>query len=112
MKYYIQVLSKWYAFLCIFISCQIFFPVVNKKGLRGKGDERKFKITTRSGRSVYLQDITMIDPTIGLIELHTLQSARADLVANQVELSCLTRYPLPNKVIVDRGIEFLVSLEK
>ena len=35
MKYYILVLSKWYAFLRIFISCQIFFFVVNKKGLRG-----------------------------------------------------------------------------
>ena len=35
MKYYIQVLSKWYAFVRIFISCQIFFSVVNKKGLRG-----------------------------------------------------------------------------
>ena len=36
MKYYILVLSKWYAFLRIFISCQIFFFVVNKKGLRGR----------------------------------------------------------------------------
>ena len=34
-------------------------------------------------------------------------SARAHLVANQVELAWLTCYPLPDKVIVDRGNEFL-----
>ena len=33
MKYYIQVLSKWYAFVCIFISCPKFF-MIDKKGLR------------------------------------------------------------------------------
>ena len=32
MKYYIQVLSKWYTFVRNFISCQIFFFVVDKKG--------------------------------------------------------------------------------
>ena len=51
----------------------------------------------------------MIDPTTGWIEIHTIPSARADLVANQVELSWLTYYPLPNKVIVDRGNEFLAK---
>ena len=35
MKYYIHVLSKWYPFVCIFISCQIF----NKKGLQGAYDK-------------------------------------------------------------------------
>ena len=51
----------------------------------------------------------MIDLATGWIEMHTVLSARADLVANQVELAWLTRYPTPHKVIVDRGNEFLVS---
>ena len=37
---------------------------------------------------------------------------RADLVANLVELAWLTRYPLPNKITVDRGKEFLVELKR
>ena len=64
-------------------------------------------MTTKSGKSVYLQAVTMIDPATGWIEIHTVPSARADLVANQVELGWLTHYPLPNKVIADRGNEFL-----
>ena len=67
-------------------------------------------MTTKSGRSVYLQAVTMIDPTTGWIEIRNVPSAQADLFAKQVELSWLTRYPLPNKVIVDRGNEFLAEI--
>ena len=49
----------------------------------------------------------MIDPVTGWIEIRTVPSAWIDLVAAKVELEWLTRYPLPNKVIVDRRIEFL-----
>ena len=48
----------------------------------------------------------MIDPVTGRVELRTVRLVRADLVANQVELAWLTRYPLPNKVSLDRGNEF------
>ena len=54
-------------------------------------------------RDVYLQAITIIDPVTGWIEIHAVPEARADLVANQVELAWLTRYPLLNKITVDRG---------
>ena len=54
----------------------------------------------------------MIDPATGWIEIHTVPSAQADLVANQVDLAWLTCYPLPNKVIVDRGNEFLVKFRE
>ena len=47
----------------------------------------------------------MIDPSTGWIEIRFVLEARADLVANQVELACLTRYPLPDKIMVDRGKE-------
>ena len=47
----------------------------------------------------------MIDPATGWIEVRSVPEARADLVTNQVELVWLTRYPLPNKITVDRGKE-------
>ena len=52
-------------------------------------------MTTKSGSSVYLQAVTIIDPATGWIEIHTVPSARSDHVANQVKLAWLTRYLLP-----------------
>ena len=66
----------------------------------------------KSGKSIYLQAVTMIDPATGLIEIHTVLSAWADLVANQVELTWLTHYPLPNMVTVDRRNAFLAKFSK
>ena len=54
----------------------------------------------------------MIDPATGWVRIHTIQSARADLAANQEELACLTRYPLPDNIIVDRGKEFPAEFGK
>ena len=64
-------------------------------------------MTTKSGKSVYLQAVTMIDPATGWIEIRTVPLAWTYLVANQVELAWLTCYPLSIKIIVDRGNEFL-----
>ena len=63
-------------------------------------------MTTKSGRSVYLQAVTMIDLATGWIEIRTVSSVRVDLVANQEELAWLACYPLPSKVIVDKRNEF------
>ena len=77
-----------------------------------KGDERKYKMTTKSVRSVYLQEVTMIDLATGWIEICTVPSARANLVVDQLQVAWLTCYPLPIKVIVDRGNEFLVEFRE
>ena len=53
----------------------------------------------------------MIYSATGWIEICTVQSARADLLSNIVELAWLTRYPLPSKVIVDCGNEFLAEFK-
>ena len=66
---------------------------------------------TTSGKTVYLQAVTMIDPATGWVEIRALPGARADYVANQVELAWLTRYPKPNKIILDRGNEFLAEFK-
>ena len=65
----------------------------------------------KKDKDVYLQAITMIDPATVWIEIRSLPEARADLVANQVELTWLTRYPLPNKITVDRGKELLAKFK-
>ena len=51
----------------------------------------------------------MIDPATGWFEIAAVESARADLVANAVELTWLNRYPWPDKCILDRGNEFLAE---
>ena len=72
---------------------------------------RKYAMKGKKDNDVYLQAITMIDPATGWIEIRSVPEARADLVANQVELAWLTRYPLPNKITVDRGKEFLAEFK-
>ena len=54
----------------------------------------------------------MIDLATDWIEIRAVPSARADLVANQVELAWITRYPLLNKVIMDRENEFLAEFRE
>ena len=53
----------------------------------------------------------MIDPATGWMKICMVPSTCADLVSNIVELAWLTRYPLPSKVIVDRGNEFLAEFK-
>ena len=64
-------------------------------------------MTTQNGKTIHLQAVTMIDPATGWIEIRTVPSTRADYVSYIVVLAWLTRYPLPSKVIVDHGNEFL-----
>ena len=44
-------------------------------------------MTTKSGRSFCLQVVAMIDPVTGWREIHTVPSAQAGLVPDQVELA-------------------------
>ena len=71
-----------------------------------KGRGKKYQMTTKNGKTIYIQVVTMIDPATGWIEICTVPSTGADLVSNIVELAWLTRYPLPSKVIVHRGNKF------
>ena len=51
----------------------------------------------------------MIDLATGWKEIRSVPEARGNLVANQVDLAWLTRYPLSNKITVDRGRELLAE---
>ena len=83
--------------------------LIGRYKLNPKGGGKKYEMTTETGRVVYLQAVTMIDPATGWVEIRAVRSARADYVAQQVELGWLTRYPLPETVILDRGNEFLAE---
>ena len=56
-----------------------------------------------------LQAATMKDLVTCWLEICTMPSAQVDLIANQVELAWLTRYPLPIKVILDQRNRFLAE---
>ena len=85
--------------------------LIGKYQFSPKSGGKKYEMKTTSGKTVYLQAVTMIDPATGWVEIRALPGARADYVANQVELAWLTRYPKPNKIILDRGNEFLAEFK-
>ena len=47
-----------------------------------KGDEKKYKMSAKSGKSVYLQATIMIVLIKGWIEINTVPLARSDLLSN------------------------------
>ena len=76
-----------------------------------KDGGKKYQMTTKNRKTVYLQAVTMRDPATGWIEIRTVPSTHVDPVSIKVELILLTRYPLPSKVIVDRGNEFFAEFK-
>eukprot|EP00957_Ditylum_brightwellii_P158783 12086252-Ditylum_brightwellii.AAC.1 len=63
--------------------------------------------TGKGKTMVVLYCITMIDPATGWFEIKGTTARSSDVVANIVEQMWLTRYPWPQKVILDRGTEFM-----
>ena len=53
----------------------------------------------------------MINQATGWIEIRSVPQAKVDLVANQVELSWLTRQPFFKYISVDRGKELLAGFK-
>ena len=49
----------------------------------------------------------MIDPATGWFKIKETKTKRADVIANIVEQTCLTRYPWPNNM--DRGREIMAE---
>ena len=53
---------------------------------------RKYAMKNKKDKDVYLQAITtIVDPATGWIVICPVPEARADLIANQVDLAWLTR---------------------
>ncbi len=67
----------------------------------GKGDD-KFTLLC----------LTMIDPATGWFEIVEVIEKRADIIANLLEFTWLTRYPWPTEIVMDRGLEFAAEVRE
>ena len=74
------------------------FDLICKYRMTPNKGGRKYAIKDKKDKYTYSQAITMIDPATLWIEICSVPLARAYLVANQVELSWLTIYPLSKKL--------------
>jgi len=61
--------------------------------------------------TITLHAMTMIDPATGWFEIVPIKSKRADRIANLFEQTWLTRYPWPEQLICDRGVEFMGEVQ-
>ena len=72
-----------------------------------------YKFTRPGKENLELWCVTMIDPATGWFEIKQVPGTkRADVVANIIEQVWLNRYPWPQKVILDRGTEFMAEFSK
>ena len=60
--------------------------LIEKHQFTPKGGGQKYQMTTKNGKTVYLQAVSMIDPAKGSIETRKVPSASADLASNKVQL--------------------------
>ena len=74
---------------------------------KNKYDKNKVLIELNE---ITLQCLTMIDPATGWFEIVQLPNKRADIVANLLEQTWLTRYPWPSEIVLDRGTEFMAEV--
>ena len=49
----------------------------------------------------------MIDPATGWFDMTAIKTKSADVIANKIEQTWLTKYPWPSQIILDRGTEFM-----
>jgi transposase InsO family protein len=68
-----------------------------------------YKIKRKGKKELVLWCLTMIDPVTGWFEMAQIANKTAAEVANVCEQAWLTRYPLPQKITLDRGTEFMAE---
>jgi len=67
-----------------------------------------YKIRIHNSKEHYeLSCLTLIDPATGWFEMVRLPDKTAISVAQKAEITWFTRYPWPQKIIYDRGTEFM-----
>ena len=65
---------------------------------------------TNNNKKLTLWALTMIDPATGWFDMASIKTKTADVIANKLEHTWLTKYPRPTKVILDRGTEFMAEV--
>ena len=77
------------------------------------GPYRIEKKNKKKGEDDYkLHCLTMIDPATNWFEIVEIPEKRADIIANKLEQTWLVRYPWPEKIICDRGKEFMAEIKQ
>ena len=71
-----------------------------------------YKIKRKSKKDLKLWCLTMIDPVTGWFEMAQIKDKTAAQVADTAERTWFTRYPYPNKVVLDRGKEFMAEFSQ
>ena len=60
------------------IPCDVLYiELIEQYQFTPKGGGKKYQMTTKNGKIVYIQVVTMIDPATGWIEIRTVPSACA-----------------------------------
>ena len=76
---------------------------IERKGKHKHGKKKK---------DLTLWCVTMIDPVTSWFEIAEIKTKRADIIANAVETTWLTRYPYPAQVVLDRGKELMAEFSE
>ena len=63
-----------------------------------------------NNKNLTLWALTMIDPAMGWFDMTSIGTKRADIIANKLETTWLTKYHRPTQVVLDRGTEFMVEV--
>ena len=71
-----------------------------------------YKIVRKRKEDLKLWCLTMIDPATGWFEMAPILNKTAAEIADIAERTWFTRYPLPQKIIFDRGTEFMAEFAK
>jgi len=67
---------------------------------------------TKDTKPLQLWAVPMIDPATGWIKIKEITTKCANVIANVLEKTWLTRYPRPSVVTLDRGKEFMAEVTK
>ena len=67
---------------------------------------------TKDPKPLQLWAVSMINPASGWIEIKEITTKCADIVANVLEKTWLTRYLRPSVITLDRGKEFMAEVTK
>ena len=54
----------------------------------------------------------MIDPATGWFDMAQIPNKRTLEIADITKKTCFTRYPLPQRIVFDRGTEFMAEFSK
>ena len=68
-----------------------------------------YKIKRKGKKDLTLWRQTMIDPVTGWFEMAQIENKTAANVADIAEKTWFSRYPIPQKLILDRGTEFMAE---